>query len=79
MSRESLIHIAEQLGTHQRREQRDDGHHHQHFNQRDTALGSCLIPSGFPHNVSYLACDVIDAGDGQHQAQNQSADQQTHH
>ncbi len=35
-----LIRIAEQLRTHQRRKQRDDGDHHQHFDQRDTALGS---------------------------------------
>ena len=34
-----LSALLNSLRTDQRREQRDDGHHHQHFDQRDAAFG----------------------------------------
>src|SRR5262249_12402814 len=38
-----LVPLLEHVRRHQRREQRDDGHHHQHLNQRDAGLPS--LPS----------------------------------
>src|SRR5215472_4222856 len=38
-----LVHVAPQFGANQGDEQPDDGHHHQHFDEGDTGLGSSSI------------------------------------
>ena len=39
----ALIALVQHSGRDQRREQRDDGHHHQHFDQGDAGLGRRLF------------------------------------
>ena len=49
-----FVALLEHAGRHQRREQRNDGHHHQHLNQRDTGPASVSAFISFHTATSFM-------------------------
>ena len=53
-----LIDVRPELGADQRHEQADDGHHHQHFDQRDARL-STLSSASYSVSSFHIATSLM--------------------